>query len=1367
METKKNAAYYANLMLFFVWSVFMLINGVGGYVLKLDLIQILIIGILLVVVAVSNAVYEKVSKLKFLTENVVAAYALEAVVVLILLTTSELIRISFMNQNKVVIYQEIAVMVCILFAYGAAKFFSAFGMFSVFAMVFWPTLMSRYQFSLESVLLIVEIYAAVFVAALIFYLSRNVANSQKIGIIIFVLLVAAIVGFNMLTSKTDFSTDFHQIFLNFENSFSFSGYEKYYYLSCLSLAIIGALRMWLDKGNLTSLVTYILNVIIIVITCYGVGSEYTYIMVPFLGMMSSAIFGTKDSKKAAEKAAEKAGFANVAVTEAKSSDIMLNSQDELPDIITEDNFEDYVQNGNLKYSAVTKTEYDNDLQDNDLESLESYGQAQPDGRKEAAESKNTSAKAANASDEKPDMVQSENGLVYAASGSSVFSQAPGEGIVEDVRVVEHRRSSLFDFSDDILDDLEEYGNDTEDKADDNGSAESGSTENGSVTGADSAKETESGKSDASDVHNDADDKEQDISDIDIDIDKIINNANIEEKNTDIEDESDDDIFAFMGTDDDLDDDIFTEIKDNSLKAGIDDDVIDLLSGEPKEDEAEKARLEAEAKAKAEAEEKARLEAEAEAKAEAEERARLEAEARAKAEAEEKARLEAEARAKAEAEEKARLEAEARAKAEAEEKARLEAEARAKAEAEEKARLEAEARAKAEAEEKARLEAEARAKAEAEEKARLEAEAKAKAEAEEKARLEAEAKAKAEAEEKARLEAEQELLDVEEDINNIEEINVDEYGELDDLLLDDLEFIDEDSEAEARSKAEAEEKARLEAEARAKAEAEEKARLEAEARAKAEAEEKARLEAEAKAKAEAEEKARLEAEAKAKAEAEEKARLEAEARAKAEAEEKARLEAEARAKAEAEEKARLEAEAKAKAEAEEKARLEAEARAKAEAEEKARLEAEARAKAEAEEKARLEAEARAKAEAEEKARLEAEARAKAEAEEKARLEAEARAKAEAEEKARLEAEARAKAEAEEKARLEAEARAKAEAEEKARLEAEARAKAEAEEKARLEAEARAKAEAEEKARLEAEAKAKAEAEEKARLEAEARAKAEAEEKARLEAEAKAKKKARIYDEFEDEDEFPSFDTGFGMDDMLMDTNIESKPEQKADVKETGASDASETAASTADVKEENSYTFTAVDNSAESEPAEQKSSSYSFEAAPQMSEIELVFGSNKNEKPVIEPVIEEPEPQKEAATTVETVEPPKPAKKKHNYFDDDEDDGFNFPSFDGMFGMDGLDFTAQPKKEEKAKEEEVDIEQEFPSFHGGDVPVTTADSALGDPYFDWSKVDINAYLAKEENEEKEQDDQPVKTTSPENQEFKWTPEMIAALEKENQ
>ncbi|WP_439239107.1 factor H binding protein domain-containing protein [Lonepinella sp. BR2919] len=134
-------------------------------------------------------------------------------------------------------------------------------------------------------------------------------------------------------------------------------------------------------------------------------------------------------------------------------------------------------------------------------------------------------------------------------------------------------------------------------------------------------------------------------------------------------------------------------------------------------------------------------------------------------------------------------------------------------------------------------------------------------------------------------------------------------------------------AEAKAKAAAEEKAKLEAEAKAKAE--EQAKLDAEAKAKAEAEEKARLEAEAKAKAEAEAKAKAEAEAKAKAEAEEKA--------KAEAEEKARLEAEAKAKAEAEEQARLEAEAKAKAEAEEQARLEAEEKARLEAEERAKTE----------------------------------------------------------------------------------------------------------------------------------------------------------------------------------------------------------------------------------------------------------------------------------------------------------------------------------------------------------------------------------------------------------------------------------------------
>ena len=167
---------------------------------------------------------------------------------------------------------------------------------------------------------------------------------------------------------------------------------------------------------------------------------------------------------------------------------------------------------------------------------------------------------------------------------------------------------------------------------------------------------------------------------------------------------------------------------------------------------EKLKVEADAKAKLEAEKKA---AEEKAKAEAEAKAKLEA---AKKAAEEKAKAEAEAKAKLEAEKKAAEEkAKAEAEAEAEAKAKLEAEKKA---AEEKAKAEAEAKAKLEAakkaaEEKAKAEAEAKAKLEAakkaaEEKAKAEAEAKAKLEAEKKA---AEAKAKAEAEAKAKLEAE--------------------------------------------------------------------------------------------------------------------------------------------------------------------------------------------------------------------------------------------------------------------------------------------------------------------------------------------------------------------------------------------------------------------------------------------------------------------------------------------------------------------------------------------------------------------------------------------------------------------------------------
>lgn len=120
---------------------------------------------------------------------------------------------------------------------------------------------------------------------------------------------------------------------------------------------------------------------------------------------------------------------------------------------------------------------------------------------------------------------------------------------------------------------------------------------------------------------------------------------------------------------------------------------------------------------------------------AEERAVMEAKIRAEMEAEEKAKAEAERLAKERAEMEARIraemEAEAKAKAEAErlakERAEMEARIRAEMEAEARAKAEAEAKAKAEAEKlaaaRAAMEAEIRAKI----KAEMEAEAKAKAE----------------------------------------------------------------------------------------------------------------------------------------------------------------------------------------------------------------------------------------------------------------------------------------------------------------------------------------------------------------------------------------------------------------------------------------------------------------------------------------------------------------------------------------------------------------------------------------------------------------------------------------------------------------
>lgn len=172
---------------------------------------------------------------------------------------------------------------------------------------------------------------------------------------------------------------------------------------------------------------------------------------------------------------------------------------------------------------------------------------------------------------------------------------------------------------------------------------------------------------------------------------------------------------------------------------------------------EEARQKAEAEARAKAETEARLEAErlareegarkqAEARAKVEHEAKLEAERKAREDAERKARLEEDARQKAEA--KSRAKAEKDARIEAERIAKLEA--KHKAEEEKAVRQKAKDEARALAAELAREQAEKKVREDAERKVRKEEEARQKAEAE--ARAKAEKEARLEAERIAKLEA---------------------------------------------------------------------------------------------------------------------------------------------------------------------------------------------------------------------------------------------------------------------------------------------------------------------------------------------------------------------------------------------------------------------------------------------------------------------------------------------------------------------------------------------------------------------------------------------------------------------------------------
>ncbi|MCA0248138.1 MAG: protein kinase [Proteobacteria bacterium] len=183
-----------------------------------------------------------------------------------------------------------------------------------------------------------------------------------------------------------------------------------------------------------------------------------------------------------------------------------------------------------------------------------------------------------------------------------------------------------------------------------------------------------------------------------------------------------------------------------------------------EEQAAKARQEAEArqKAAAEAQQKAETEARQKAAAAAQEKADAEARQKAAAAAQQKAeedarqRAAAEARQKAEADARQKADAEARQKAAAEAQQKADAEARQKAAAEARQKAEAEARQKAEEEarQKAALEAQQKAEAEARQKAAAEAKQKAEAEARQKAAAEAQQKAEAEARLKAEAEARQ-------------------------------------------------------------------------------------------------------------------------------------------------------------------------------------------------------------------------------------------------------------------------------------------------------------------------------------------------------------------------------------------------------------------------------------------------------------------------------------------------------------------------------------------------------------------------------------------------------------------------------------
>ena len=179
MEFKKNIFYYLNVTFFILWSVYMLFTKM--ILSGVDVNLIIVVAVVALLSAGAVFAYDKVSEMTLFEDNPMIKVGIEAGAVVIL--SGVALIVGNVNASEpVALYQNLAVLVCMVLSYGIARFFSSFAVFSLVGMLFWPTLMSRYAFSLEGIMKVLAVYAAVFVVAMIFSSSpRYVTNWSGIS----------------------------------------------------------------------------------------------------------------------------------------------------------------------------------------------------------------------------------------------------------------------------------------------------------------------------------------------------------------------------------------------------------------------------------------------------------------------------------------------------------------------------------------------------------------------------------------------------------------------------------------------------------------------------------------------------------------------------------------------------------------------------------------------------------------------------------------------------------------------------------------------------------------------------------------------------------------------------------------------------------------------------------------------------------------------------------------------------------------------------------------------------------------------------------------------------------------------------------